>query len=297
MPRNHSTAAQRAREVQRATGTKYTAALREAAGASISSAEFYLRDLLAECASSPDWSGDHPEVDAEWAPRMFDSVLLGGPVPHSVVLLLAGELAAEGVSVAMRMESRDAVRTVVVACGNRRFQLVLSQDNLIYELCLAPGCGHLPVEASLIPCCEIAHLGARSEKELAEMAWRWGARRREQARTPASADTGDKGDTLIAAAVAQGAFSAVIEQLLEGCFGDPDLIDEVCLTAEGAMEVRHAIDHERLLLTDRARAAAAQIRVLAGGRCGCGRRLFLAPEANVPARYCSARCASAARTG
>ncbi|MGC9478801.1 hypothetical protein ACP4I1_32260 [Streptomyces sp. WG4] len=295
MPRHQSTAAQRAREAQRESGGKYTAALREASRGRASAAAFPLRELLAECTTCPEWSGDHPEVDAEWAPRMFDSTLLGGPVPHSAVLMLAGELAGEGLTAAVRMESRDAVRTVVLVCGSRRFQLVLSQDNLVYELCLIPGCGHQPVAASLIPYCADTHLTARPGKELAQMAWRWGNWRRELARTPGAADAGDEGDALIAAAVAQGAFSAVIGQLLDGCYGDPDLIDEVCFTSEDAVALRHAIDHERLLLTNRARAAATRIRVLAGGQCDCGRRLILAPETNVPARYCSARCAPVER--
>ncbi|MEV6947900.1 hypothetical protein AB0N07_39370 [Streptomyces sp. NPDC051172] len=34
----------------------------------------------------PEWSGDHPEVRAEWAPRMFDSALLGGLVSYNAVL-------------------------------------------------------------------------------------------------------------------------------------------------------------------------------------------------------------------
>ncbi|MEU5756842.1 hypothetical protein [Streptomyces sp. NPDC047829] len=295
MPRHQNTAAQRAREAQRRSGSKYTAALREADRGRAGTAAFSLRELLAECTTCPEWNGEHPEVDAEWAPRMFDSALLGGPVPHSTVLLLAGELAGDGLTAAVRMESRDAVRTVVLACAARRFELVLSQDNLVYELCRVPGCGRQPVAASLIPYCAEAHLTARSGEELAEMAWRWGNWRRDLARKPKAADTGDEGDALIAAAVAQGVFSAVVEQLLDGCFGDPGLIDEVCVTSEDAMTLRHAIDRERLLLTNRARAAATRIRVLRGGRCDCGGRLLLAPEADVPARSCSARCARAER--
>ncbi|MFJ4980303.1 hypothetical protein ACIP6X_34100 [Streptomyces coeruleorubidus] len=83
MPRNQSTAAQRARAAQRETGAKYTAALRQATASGSSPTVFSLRELLVECTTAPEWTGDHPEVDAEWAPRMFDSALLGGPVPYT----------------------------------------------------------------------------------------------------------------------------------------------------------------------------------------------------------------------
>ncbi|ALO13638.1 hypothetical protein AQF52_8057 [Streptomyces venezuelae] len=90
MPRNQSTAAQRARQAQRETGAKYTTALREHTRVDARPAPFTLRDLLTECTTMPEWTGEHPEVGAEWAPRMFDSVLLGGPVPYATVLLLTG---------------------------------------------------------------------------------------------------------------------------------------------------------------------------------------------------------------
>ncbi|MEU9274884.1 hypothetical protein [Streptomyces sp. NPDC048341] len=295
MPRNQSTAAQRARAAQRETGAKYTAALRQAITAGTSPTVFSLRELLAECTSSPEWTGDHPEVDAEWAPRMFDSALLGGPVPHKSVLLLTGDLAAVGLSAEMAMESRDGFRTVVVACGGRRFELLLSQDDWVTELCLIPGCKHRPVAASLIPYCEHQHLAERSEPELAKMAWAWGNERRQEFEsTPAAAHAGDQGNALVAAAVAQGAFYKVAAELVEGCYGDPDLIDELYLNDAEAMAVRHAIDKEHLLLKERARSAAARIRKLADGLCVCGATLFLAAEASVPARYCSAQCASSA---
>lgn len=295
MPRNQSTAAQRARAAQRETGAKYTAALRQATAVGTSPTVFSLRELLAECTTSPEWSGDHPEVAAEWAPRMFDSALLGGPVPHKSVLLLTGNLAAMGLAAELTMESRDGFRTVVVACGGRRFELLLSQDDWVAELCLIPGCKRLPVAEGLIPYCERQHLAERSETELAKMAWAWGNdRRQEFESTPAAAHAGDPGDALIAAAVAQGAFSKVAAELVEGCYGDPDLIDEIYLNDAEATGIRHAIDNEHLRLKEKARSAAARIRKLAGGLCVCGAALWLAPEADVPARYCSTRCASSA---
>ncbi|MEV6947899.1 hypothetical protein AB0N07_39365 [Streptomyces sp. NPDC051172] len=62
------------------------------------------------------------------------------------------------------------------------------------------------------------------------------------------------------------------------------------------MAIGHVIGHEHLLLHERARSAAAHIRKPAGGLCVCGGTLYLAPEADVPARYCSAQCASSAAT-
>ncbi|WP_331736670.1 hypothetical protein OG426_55135 (plasmid) [Streptomyces canus] len=295
MPRNQSTAAQRARGAQRETGAKYTAALRQATAAGASPTRFSLRELLAECTTCPEWTGDHPEVDAEWAPRMFDSALLGGPVPYTTVLLLTGELASMGLSAEMTMESRAGFHALVVACVGRRFQLLLTQDDWVTELCLIPGCEHRPVAAALIPYCRDQHLAERSETELAKMAWAWGHdRRQEFERTPAAAHAGDQGDALIAAAVAQGAFSTVAAELVDGSYGDRDLIDETYLNDAEATAVQHAIDNEQLRLHKRAKSAAAHIRKLVGGLCICGAALHLAPEANVPARYCSAQCASSA---
>ncbi|MFJ4721976.1 hypothetical protein [Streptomyces luteogriseus] len=297
MPRNQSTAAQRARAVQRETGAKYTAALRQATTAGTSPKVFSLRELLAECTTAPEWTGDHPEVDAEWAPRMFDSALLGGPVPYNAVLLLTGGLAAMGLSAEMTMESRHGFHTAVVACGGRRFELVLSQDDRVTELCLIPRCERHPVAEVLIPYCEHRHLAERSETELAKMAWEWGNdRRQEFESTPAAAHPGDQGNALIAAAVTQGVFSKVAAELVEGCFGDSDLIDEIYLNEAEATAIRHAIDTEHLLLKERGRSAAARIHKLAGGLCVCGATLHLAAEADVPARYCSAQCASSAAT-
>ncbi|MDN3262879.1 hypothetical protein QWJ26_24345 [Streptomyces sp. CSDS2] len=297
MPRNQSTAAQRARAAQRETGAKYTAALRQATTAEVSPTVFSLRELLAECTTLPEWTGDHPEVDAEWAPRMFDSVLLAGPVPYTAVLLLTGELAAMTLSAEMTMESRDGFHEVVVACGGRRFQLALTQDDWVVELCLVPGCRSYPVATAVIPYCENQHLAERSGAELAKMAWAWGYHRRQEfENTPAAAHTGDQGNALVTAAVAQGAFSKVAAELADGCYGDPDLVNEIYLNDSEAMAVRHAIEREHLLLRERARSAAAHIRKLVGGLCVCGATLHLAPWADVPARYCSSSCASSAAT-
>ncbi|MET8012909.1 hypothetical protein ABZU86_13285 [Streptomyces sp. NPDC005271] len=256
---------------------------------------FSLQELLAECTTSPEWTGEHPEVDAEWAPRMFDSALLGGPVPHKSILRLTGYLAAAGLSAQMTVESRDGFNDMVVACGGRRFQVLLSQDDWVAELCLIPRCDRYPVAEALIPYCEHRHLAQRSGAELVKMAWDWGHyRHQELERTPAAAHAGDQGNALIEAAVVQGAFCKVAAKLVEGCFEDPDLIDDVYFNDAEATAVRHAMDNEHLLLKQRARSAAAHIRKLAGDLCTCGKRLYLGPEADVPARYCSTQCASAA---
>ncbi|MFH8939512.1 hypothetical protein [Streptomyces griseosporeus] len=293
MPRNQSTAAQRARAKQRETGAKYTTALRETIRTSTPRQAFSLRELLVECTTSPAWTGRHPEIDPEWAPRMFDSALLGGPVPYTTVLRLTGGLAAKGLSAEMTVESRQGCYSMVVACGGRRFQLALTQDDWIAELCLVPGCEHRPVAAALIPYCEHQHLVERSGTELAKMAWLWGDdRHQEFDGDPAAAHTGNQGDALIVAAVAQGAFPQVAAKLVESCYENPDLIEEIYFDEAEATAVRHAMDNEHLRLKETARKAAARIRKLVGGLCVCGRPLHLSPEASVPARYCSAECAS-----
>ncbi|MFG2761642.1 hypothetical protein [Streptomyces wuyuanensis] len=248
------------------------------------------------CEEAPsEWTGDHAEVDSEWAPRMFDSTLLGGPVPHNAVLLLTGGPAAMGLSAEMVMESRHGFHTAVVACGGRRFELVLSQDNRVTELCLVPGCERHPVAEVFIPYCEQRHLAERSEAELAKMAWEWGNdRRQEFESTPDAAHPWGQGNALMAAAVVQGAFSKVAADLVEGCFGAPDLIDRIYFNDAEATAVRHAIDHEHLRCRKGPGSAAAPIRKLADGLWICGAALHLVPEANVPARYCSAQCASSA---
>ncbi|MFQ6146747.1 hypothetical protein ACLMNJ_27340 [Streptomyces seoulensis] len=243
---------------------------------------FSLRELLAECTTSPEWTGERPEVDAEWAPRRFDSALLGGPGPHTSVLLLTGYLAATGLPAELAVESHDGFVEMVVACGGRRFQLVRSQDDWIAELGVIPGCDRFPVAEALIPYCEHRHLVERPETELAKMAWAWGNDRRQKFEsTPAAANVGDQGDALIAAAAVPGAFSKVAARLIEDCFGDPDLTDDI-FPGE-ATAIRHAMDNEHLLLKQRA-WAAAHIRKLAGGLCTCGEPLYLGLEADVPAR-------------
>ncbi|MFE9743225.1 hypothetical protein [Streptomyces sp. NPDC006477] len=293
MPRRQNTAAQRAREVQSETGTKYTAALREATKGTARVGTFSLQELLTECTTLPRWTGVHPEVDDEWAPKMFDSALLGGPVPYSAVLRLAGDLAGNGMSAEMRLESRKDFSSVVVACGVRRFEFLLYQDDWICELCLVPGCGRVPISARCVPYCEDEHLAERSGAELVRMARDWGSDRREDcSRTPAAVDPGEAGDQLIAAAVTQGAYFEVSNALLVSCYEERDMIDDV-YWGETAMEVSHAMDREELRMGKVAVTAAKRLQKMIGGHCTCGAPLLPGPRRGVPARFCSSSCGSA----
>ncbi|MGW1012951.1 hypothetical protein ACWD4X_23315 [Streptomyces termitum] len=82
MPRHQNTAAQCARQAQRDTGGKYTAELRKTTPAEGQPGPFTLGKLLTACGPSPDWTGQHPVVDPERAPEMFDFTPLGEPVPY-----------------------------------------------------------------------------------------------------------------------------------------------------------------------------------------------------------------------
>ncbi|MFB8314666.1 hypothetical protein ACFC5T_40110 [Streptomyces sp. NPDC055961] len=293
MPRRQNTAAQRAREVQHETGTKYTAALREASKGAARVGTFSLQELLTECTTLPQWTGVHPEVDAEWAPKMFDSALLGGPVPYSAVLRLAGDLAGNGMSAEMRLESRKDFDSLVVACGARRFEFLLYQDDWVCELCRIPGCDRAPVSARCIPYCAGEHLAERSEAELVRMARDWGSDRREDcSRTPAAVDPGEEGDQLISAAIAQGVYAEVSEALLVSCYEERHMIEDV-YWGETAMEVSHAMDREQLRMNKVAVAAAKRLQEAAGGHCACGAPLFPGAQRGVPTRFCSSTCAAA----
>ncbi|MEU6053178.1 hypothetical protein ABZ829_22440 [Streptomyces xanthochromogenes] len=139
---------------------------------------------------------------------MFDFAPLGGPVPYSTVLLFLGLLVPASRSTELELESRNGFHSLIVACGGRRFEMVLSQDDYATELCRVPGCELSPVAAHSIPYCAHRHLAERSEDELAEMATAWGSAQHEEfsARNPAAVPLGKEGDQLIAAAVAQCAF-------------------------------------------------------------------------------------------
>ncbi|WP_226652617.1 hypothetical protein [Streptomyces hydrogenans] len=217
---------------------------------------------------------------------MFDSALLGGPVPYSAVLRLAGDLAVKGMSAEMWLESRAAFSSLVVVCGVHRFELLLTQSAWAYELCHVPGCGSLPLSARSIPYCgESEHLAERSEAELVRMARSWGSDRREDcSRTPAAVDPGYEGDQLLEAAVARGVYFEVADALLVSCYEERHMIEDM---HHGllAMEVSHAMDREELRMSKVALAAAKRIQQVAGGRCACGEQLSPGPQRGVPARF------------
>ncbi|MCL3999024.1 hypothetical protein [Streptomyces lavenduligriseus] len=291
MPRHQNTAAQRARQAQRETGGKYTAELRKAQAGS-RPGPFTLGQLLTACGTAPDWTGEHPVVDPEWAPEMFDFASLGGPVPYSTVLLLLGLLAPTGRSTELELESRNGFHSLIVVCDGRRFEMVLSQDDYVTERCRVPGCELSPVSAHSIPYCAHQHLAKRSEDELVEMATAWGNAQREEfsARNPAAVPLGEEGDHLIAAAVAQCAFFPVQAALIASAYERPDMVDVVYF-GEQAVEVQHAMDSEYFRLMRVSQAAHRRIQKLAGGRCACGAALQIVAGPKVPPQFCSAACA------
>ncbi|MEU8765031.1 hypothetical protein [Streptomyces sp. NPDC048659] len=297
MPRNQNTASQRAREARRGAGTKYTLAFRTAASAAAGgsgggrSKSFFMRELLAECSASSPWTGVHPALSAELVPNMYDSAFLGGPVPNTAVLTLGDMVSALGLSAALTLESRRGFFTANVACEGHRFQLSLDDDNAVVELCRHPACGNRPVAADYIPYCAPGHLAERAPDELTEMAFDWGAyRRTDPVRDAEDITPGHEGVLLVRTAVAQGAFASVADELVTGCFEFPDMVDQL-YSGEKAQAVRDAMQREHRRLTEVAELAAAKIRKEAGGLCVCGAALL--PNLEVPARFCSIRCATA----
>ncbi|MFJ5709383.1 hypothetical protein [Streptomyces sp. NPDC093105] len=80
---------------------------------------------------------------------------------------------------------------------------------------------------------------------------------------------GKEGDRLIAAAVAQGAFSPAKTALIEAAYNEPEMVDVVYC----GEQVHHAMDTEHFRLERVARAAHRRIQKLADGRCACGAAL------------------------
>ncbi|MFJ5551198.1 hypothetical protein [Streptomyces sp. NPDC093225] len=294
MPRSQNSAAQRAREAQQQAGGKYTALLRDAEDTKLPRA-FAFRDLLAECSTSPQitvaWGYD-PEYDIH-GPQMFNSELMGGPVPYGTVLALAGALSQTEMDTALLVESHRRLESAVVSCDGRRFDLILTQE-MIYELCRTPQCRHHPVEELDIPFCT-DHLAERSAHELVRMASNWGHTRMEAgSNNPGNASTGPEGDQLVRAAVARATVARVLDRMLEACFGDLNLIDDMYWDADVAMAVRHGMDRERLRLEKVANTEISRIRKAAGNCAACGRTLSRhSPGWMVPPQFCSTNCAPA----
>ncbi|MEU3480988.1 hypothetical protein ACI2LO_33270 [Streptomyces sp. NPDC033754] len=222
---------------------------------------------------------------------MFDSVQLGRPVPYATVLLLTGDLAPMGLSAEVVLESRSGFYTAIVACDGRRFELVLSQDDRVHELCRVPDYEREPVSAHFIPCCWYQHLDERPEAEHVEMAHAWGSNRQQECLSrPAAVHPDPKGDYLIAAAVAQGVFHKVSTEFVEACYERPELVDEVSFGEEAA-DVRHAMERKQLRLNGLAMSAFTRLRKVVGELCPCGSPLLPYPQGRCPP-YRSAACAA-----
>jgi hypothetical protein len=282
------------RAAQQATGHRYTQAARALVKAAGPAARtFPLKELLAECATLPpavvDWG--YPE---ELAPTVFESALLKAAIPYGTVLELAGALAQEGTDAQLSLESLSPLENAVVVCGERRLELILSQDR-VHELCQSTGCRYHSANPVIVRCSE--HLADCDADALAVMAAEWGYARSDKlgGDNPSLLGGSPEADLLVRAAVAHGAFEAVSTSLLNACFEDPETLEEISFLDETrGVDMRHAVDRERIRLRRVAEAEARRIRKAAGACAACGNALLhLPPELCVPPRYCSKDCAPA----
>ncbi|MFE9181696.1 hypothetical protein ACFYN5_36425 [Streptomyces sp. NPDC007126] len=282
-----------ARAAQQATGRRYLQAARTVAQAGSATRTFPLRGLLAECATLPsaavDWG--YPE---DLAPAVFESALLKAVVPYGTVLELAGMLAQEGTDALLSLESLSPLENAVVSCSRRRLELILSQDR-VYELCQSPGCPSQLTNPAIVRCSE--HLADCDANALAAMAAEWGYALHDDLDrdNPSLLRVGPEADLLIRAAVAHGAFDAVCTSLLDACFEAPEVLEEICYGDEArVVDMRYAIDRERIRLRHVAEAEWRRIRETADACRACGKTLFHFPlNLTVPPQYCSTDCAPA----
>src|ERR1044072_1098026 len=118
------------------------------------------------------------------------------------------------------------------------------------------------------------------------MARDWGrGRREEHDEDPAAVGGGVEVDLLIKAAIAAVCFEPVRDALLDACFGDPDLFDDVYWDASQAFAVQHALERERLRLYGGAQAEVRGIHKEAGTCVSCGKPLF-AWNPGIPPTHC-----------
>lgn len=271
------------RELQSATGSRYTRLAREMGGPR-AGRTFRLADLLAECATLPHASvqWDFPE---HYAPAVFDSGMIGTVVPYGTVLELAGSLAQVGPGAAITVESVSPLAQAVVVCRQRRFQLVLTQD-MVNELCRQAECPNTSDSWAFTHCRD--HLAECGTRALVSMARIWGhGRREEHDEDPAAVGGGPEADLLIRAAVAAVCFEAVRDALLDACFGDPDLFDDMYWDASQALAVQHALERERLRLHEIAQTEVRRIHKATRDCIVCGTRLFTW-NPGIPATQCPA---------
>ncbi|WP_371788130.1 hypothetical protein OG404_09265 [Streptomyces griseoaurantiacus] len=271
------------REMQRATGTRYTRLAREVV-VPLAGQTFRLADLLAECATLPhasvEW--DFPE---RYAPAVFDSSLIGTAVPYGTVLELAGILAQVGPGGSISLESVSPLAQAIVVCRKRRFQLVLTQD-MVNELCQKPECPNSSDSWAFTHCRD--HLAECGTRDLVSMARDWGHGRREEFdENPAVVGGSTDVDPLIKAAVASVSFEPVRDALLDACFGDPNLFDDMYWDASQSLAVQHAFERERLRIYEVAQAEVRRIHKVTGSCSLCGKRLF-AWNPSIPPTRCPA---------
>ncbi|MCX5285669.1 hypothetical protein [Streptomyces sp. NBC_00198] len=258
------------RETARTTGRRYTAVAREMAAAS-AAPSFQLGALLAECASLPEVRPDWTELDHEWAPPVFESKLVGTAVPYGSVLELAGLLAREGRDAGLAVESVSPEHSAVVTCGHRRIQLLISQANA-WELCRIPHCADRRYIDAFTHCTE--HFSRCDAPALVRMGQEWAYERVERHDdNRAAAGGSSEVDDLVKAAVVQGCYDALAKAILDGLFGDLDLLDDLWINPDQQLAIRHAREREGARL--HAVASAVVRRRQAEGRSctGCGRHL------------------------
>jgi hypothetical protein len=284
------------RATQASSGRRYTPLAREMAAGPVSAdRSFSLVELLTECATLPpakvNW-GCSVE-DAEWAPAVFDSEVLGGAVPYGSVLELAGLVAHEGRQARIRVESLSPLASAIVVCRERRFHLIISQEQA-YELCRTPGCLRSPAAWAFSRC--DSHLADCDASTLESIAGDLGLNRNEELnRDPSRLGGSPEADLIIKAAVAIGAFERVSRAFLHMCFEDPDVIDEAFWDEKEALAMRHGLEREQLRLHEVARAEALRIRTTAGACPTCTKPItnVRAWDPGMPPQFCSMACAPA----
>ncbi|HTJ65939.1 MAG TPA: hypothetical protein VL551_00290 [Actinospica sp.] len=276
------------RAEQQRTGRRYTQVARDTAStAEPTGGTFLLGELLAECATLPPASIDWA-YDRELAPTVFKSHLIRGLVSFSTVLELAGALAQEGRGARLAVESlRSMERTVVVCNGQRRFTLALDR---LDELCRKPGCDRTPINWTIVWCRD--HLVECGAAALTSMASDWGYALNEDLDrdNPTRLGGNPEVDPLIKAAVACGVVEPVITTFLHACFEDPNVLDDDFYDPSVALDMRHAMDRERLRLDRVAEIEGRRIRMEAGACATCGGGFPLGVPLGVPPQFCSKDC-------
>jgi hypothetical protein len=224
---------------------------------------------------------------------VFHSRLLGGLVPYGTVLQLAGSLAQEGRSARLALESMSPLEEAVVVCGNRRFQLILTQD-MVKELCQTSGCRDDQPGWAFLHC--PSHLPDCNGDALVSMTEEWAYSfssdaGRDVDRLEGSAEA----DLLIKAATTNGTYERVSKALLDSLFAAPDALDDLFWSEAEALAMQHAIDRERLRLHNVARTEARRLWKAIDACVTCGGRVnAYGWDPSVPPRFCSANCVASA---